>query len=175
MEILKKYAKSFQWLFLLIVFFGLCFAIDIPEGYKFIRSVAEYSKDPNLTSYKLFGIEVRYYGYDALWRLPPLLGWLPIWVNDSLFFLLEDWMPIEIWDADLQETTTRPLVLQITRMISAVAVGICKGKHRDALGKVEEADLDLKHQTCKSKSACWLEDDVSNCSVSAACPDRDAR
>ena len=120
MEILKKYPKSFQWLFLLIVFFGLCFAIDIPEGYKFIRSVAEYSKDPNLTSYKLFGIEVRYYGYDALWRLPPLLGWLPIWVNDSLFFLLEDWMPIEIWDADLQETTTRPLVLQITRTISAV-------------------------------------------------------
>jgi len=119
MEILKKYPKSFQWLFLLIIFFGLCFAIDVPEGYKFIRSVAEYSKDPNLSSYNLFGIEVRYYGYDTLWRLPPLLGWLPIWVNDSLFFLLEDWMPIEIWDADLKETTTRPLVLQITRMISA--------------------------------------------------------
>ncbi len=119
MEILKKYPKSFQWLFLLIIFFGLCFAIDVPEGYKFIRSVAEYSKDPNLSSYNLFGIEVRYYGYDTLWRLPPLLGWLPIWVNDALFFLLEDWMPIEIWDADLKETTTRPLVLQITRMISA--------------------------------------------------------
>ena len=119
MEILKKYPKSFQWFFLLIIFFGLCFAIDVPEGYKFIRSVAEFSKDPNLSSYNLFGIEVRYYGYDTLWRLPPLLGWLPIWVNDALFFLLEDWMPIEIWDADLKETTTRPLVLQITRMISA--------------------------------------------------------
>jgi len=119
MEILKKYPKSFQWFFLLIVFFGLCFAIDVPEGYKFIRSVAEHSKDPNLSSYNLFGIEVRYYGYDNLWRLPPYLGWLPIWVNDSLFFLLEEWMPIQIWDADLQEYTTRPLVLQITRMISA--------------------------------------------------------
>jgi len=119
MEILKKYPKSFQWLFLLIIFFGLCFAIDVPEGYKFIRSIAEYSKDPNLSSYNLFGIEVRYYLYDIFWRLPPYLGWLPIWVNDSLFFLLNDWMPIEIWDADLQETTTRPLVLQITRMISA--------------------------------------------------------
>jgi len=119
MGILKKYPKSFQWLFLLIIFFGLCFAIDVPEGYKFIRSVAEFSKDPNLSSYNLFGIEVRYYGYDTLWRLPPLLGWLPIWVNDSLFFLLEDWMPIEIWDADLKETTTRPLVLHITRMLSA--------------------------------------------------------
>ena len=86
MEILKKYPKSFQWLFLLIIFFGLCFAIDVPEGYKFIRSVAEHSKDPNLSSYNLFGIEVRYYGYDNLWRLPPYLGWLPIWVNDSCFF-----------------------------------------------------------------------------------------
>jgi len=119
MEILKKYPKSFQWFFLLIIFFGLCFTIDVPEGYKFIRSVAEYSKDPNLSSYNLFGIEVRYYGYDNFWRLPPWLGWLPIWVNDSLFFLLEDWMPIEIWDADLKETTTRPLVLHITRMVSA--------------------------------------------------------
>ena len=119
MEILKKYPKSFQWLFLLIVFFALCFAIEVPEGYKFIRSVAEHSKDPNLSSYNFFGIEFRYYAYDNLWRLPPYLGWLPIWVNDSLFFLLEEWMPIEIWDADLKETTTRPLVLQITRMISA--------------------------------------------------------
>jgi len=119
MEILRKYPKSFQWLFLLIVFFGLCFAIEVPEGYKYIRSIAEYSKDPNLSSYNLFGIEVRYYGYDNFWRLPPYLGWLPIWVNDSLFFLLEDWMPIEIWDADLKETTTRPLILHITRMVSA--------------------------------------------------------
>ena len=63
MEILKKYPKSFQWLFLLIVFFGLCFAIEVPEGYKFIRSIAEYSKDPNLSSYNLFGIEIRYYAY----------------------------------------------------------------------------------------------------------------
>ena len=119
MDILKKYPKSFQWLFLLIVFFALCFAIDVPDGYKFIRSIAQYSKDPNLSSYNLFGIEVRYYGYSNLWRLPPFLGWLPIWVNDSLFFLLNDWMPIEFWNADIQEYQTRPLVLQITRMISA--------------------------------------------------------
>jgi len=33
MEILKKYPKSFQWLFFLFVFFGLCFAIEVPEGY----------------------------------------------------------------------------------------------------------------------------------------------
>jgi len=119
MEILKKYPKLFQWFFLLIVFFGLCFFIDVPEGYKYIRSIAQYSKDPNLTSYNFFGIEVRYYAYDTLWRLPPLLGWLPIWVNDSLFFLLNEWMPIEFWNEDVKEYQTRPLVLQITRVISA--------------------------------------------------------
>jgi len=119
MEVLKKYPKSFQWLFLLIVFFALCFAIDVPEGYKFIRSVAEFTKDPNLSSYNFFGIEVRYYGYETLWRLPPYLGWLPVWVHNSLFFLLNDWMPIEFWNTDIQEYQTRPLVLQITRMISA--------------------------------------------------------
>ena len=45
MEIIKKYPKLFQWLFLLIVFFALCFAIDVPETYKFIRGQAEFVKD----------------------------------------------------------------------------------------------------------------------------------
>jgi len=119
MEILKKYPNSIQWLFLLIVFFALCFAIDVPEGYKFIRAQAEHIKDPNQVAYSFVGIEVRYIEFSALWRLPPLLAWLPIWVNDSMFFLLNDWMPIEFFDANIGEYKTRPLVLQITRMISA--------------------------------------------------------
>jgi len=119
MELLKKYPKLFQWLFLLVVFFSLCLAIDVPETYKFIRGQAEFIKDPNQSTYTLFGAEVRYYAFDTLWRLPPLLGWLPIWVNDSLFFLLNEWMPMEFWNEDLQEYRTRPLVLQITRNITA--------------------------------------------------------
>jgi len=119
MELLKKYPKLFQWLFLLVVFFALCFAIDVPETYKFIRGQAEFIKDPNQSTYTLFGAEVRYYAFDVLWRLPPLLGWLPIWVNDSLFFLLNEWMPMEFWNEDLQDYRTRPLVLQITRNITA--------------------------------------------------------
>ncbi len=119
MKILKKYPNSIQWLFLLIVFFALCFAIDVPEGYKFIRAQAEHIKDPNQVAYSFVGIEVRYIEFSALWRLPPLLAWLPIWVNDSMYFLLNDWMPIEFFDSDIGEYKTRPLVLQITRMISA--------------------------------------------------------
>ena len=35
MNIINKYPKTFQWIFLMLVFFGLCFAIDVPENYKF--------------------------------------------------------------------------------------------------------------------------------------------
>ena len=98
MQLLRKYPKLFQWLFLLIVFFFLCFAVDVPETYKFIRGQAEFIKDPNQSTYKLFGAEVRYYAFDVFWRLPPLLGWLPIWINDSLFFLMNEWMPMEFWN-----------------------------------------------------------------------------
>ena len=103
MEIFNKFSKLFQWLFLLIVFFTLFVAIDVPEGYKFIRAQAEHVKDPNQVTYNFLGIEVRYIAYDVYWRLPPLLAWLPIWVNDTMFYLLNDWMPIKFWDAEIQE------------------------------------------------------------------------
>ena len=118
MEIINKYPKLFQWFFLLLVFFGLCFAIDVPEGYKFIRAQAEYRLVEGQSQYTFLGIDVAYFYFNILWRLPPWLGWLPIWVNDSLHFLLNDWMPMEFWDEDIQEYKTRPLVLQITRVIS---------------------------------------------------------
>jgi glycine betaine/proline transport system permease protein len=137
MELLKRYPKLFQWLFLLVVFFTLCFAIDVPETYKFIRGQAEFIKDPNQSTYTLFGIEVRYYAFDTLWRLPPLLGWLPIWINDSLFFLLNDWMPIEIWNEDIQEYKTRPLVLQITRTLTSSMTFLIELIREILLGGVE--------------------------------------
>ena len=51
MELLKKHPKLFQWFFLLIVFFALCFAIDVPETYKLenpdqmIDFQTEYTKE----------------------------------------------------------------------------------------------------------------------------------
>ena len=137
MEILKKYSITFQWSFLLIVFFTLCFAIDVPEGYKFIRAQAEHIKDPNQVTYKFLGTEVRYMEYSALWRLPPLLAWLPIWVNDTMFFLLNDWMPIEFWDAEIEEYETRPLILQITRMLSASILFLIQAFREILIGGVE--------------------------------------
>jgi len=118
MELFKKYPKLFKWIFLLIVFFALCFAIDVPETYKFIRGQAEFVKDPNQSTFVFLGKEVRYYAFDVFWRLPPLLGWLPIWINDSLFFLMNDWMPMEFWNEDTQEFKTRPLLLEVSRKLT---------------------------------------------------------
>ncbi len=137
MELLKKYPKLIQWLFLLVVFFFLCFAIDVPETYKFIRVQAEFIKDPNQVSYTIFGTEVRYYPFDNFWRLPPLLGWLPIWVNDFIVFLLEEWMPIEYWNEDTQEFRTQPLILKITRNISAIMTFVIELIREIILGGVE--------------------------------------
>ena len=55
---------------------------------------------------------------NIFWRLPSLIAWFPHWINDVVEFLLHEWMPIEYFDPDVQEFKTRPLVLQITRMIS---------------------------------------------------------
>ncbi|MDC3257356.1 ABC transporter permease subunit [Candidatus Pelagibacter sp.] len=137
MEFLKRYPKLFQWLFLLTVFFFLCFAIDVPETYKFIRGQAEFIKDPNQSTYTLFGAEVRYYAFDVFWRLPPLLGWVPIWINDSLFFLMNEWMPMEFWNESTQSYKTRPLVLQLTRNITAIMTFLIELIREILLGGVE--------------------------------------
>ena len=55
---------------------------------------------------------------NMFWRLPSLISWLPLLINDVAEFLLNEWMPIEFFDADVEEYRTRPLVLQITRVIS---------------------------------------------------------
>ena len=111
--------------------------MDVPEGYKFIRAQAEHIKDPNQVSYSFLGTEVRYIEYNALWRLPPLLGWLPIWVNDSMFFLLNDWMPIEIYNEDIGEYQTRPIILQFTRLISASMLFLIEAIREFLIGGVE--------------------------------------
>ena len=44
---------------------------------------------------------------------------MPGWINDSVYFLLNEWFPIEYFDSSIQETKSRPLVLHITRLISS--------------------------------------------------------
>ena len=109
MEIIKKYPKAIQWIFLFIIFFGLCFAIQIPEGYEFAKAGTEFIDKDKLDQTK----------YSVFWRLPAFIAWMPGWINDSVYFLLNEWFPIEYFDSSIQETKSRPLVLHITRFISS--------------------------------------------------------
>ncbi|MBD1144302.1 ABC transporter permease subunit [Pelagibacterales bacterium SAG-MED37] len=109
MEIIKKYPKAIQWFFLFIIFFGLCFAIQIPEGYEFAKAGTEFIDKDKLDQTK----------YSVFWRLPAFIAWMPGWINDSVYFLLNEWFPIEYFDSSIQETKSRPLVLHITRLISS--------------------------------------------------------
>jgi glycine betaine/proline transport system permease protein len=109
METIKKYPKAIQWFFLLIVFFGLCFAIQVPEGYEFAKAGTEFIDKDKLDQTK----------YSVFWRLPAFIAWMPGWINDSVYFLLNEWFPIEYFDSSIQETKSRPLVLHITRLISS--------------------------------------------------------
>ena len=109
MEIIKKYPKAIQWIFLFIIFFGLCFAIQIPEGYEFAKAGTEFIDKDKLDQTK----------YSVFWRLPAFIAWMPGSINDSVYFLLNEWFPIEYFDSSIQETKSRPLVLHITRLISS--------------------------------------------------------
>jgi len=71
-----------------------------------------------LSSFFLFYFTIDRSETNIFWRLPSLISWLPLLINDVAEFLLNEWMPIEFFDADVEEYRTRPLVLQITRVIS---------------------------------------------------------
>ena len=53
-----------------------------------------------------------------LWRLPPLLKEFPLLVNNSVDYVMNDWWPVQVWDADLEEYEDKPMMRQITRFIS---------------------------------------------------------
>ena len=55
---------------------------------------------------------------NILWRLPPLIEAFPLFINDSISYLMFEWWPIEIYDPDIEEFEQKPLVSQFTRGIS---------------------------------------------------------
>jgi glycine betaine/proline transport system permease protein len=54
-----------------------------------------------------------------LWRLPPLFKELPTLINDSVQFVMFDWLPIEVYDPEIDDYETKPLFSEITRTISS--------------------------------------------------------
>ena len=57
---------------------------------------------------------------NALWRLPSYLAAFPLFINDSIGYLMFEWWPIEVYDPAMEEFEQKPLVGQFTRMISGI-------------------------------------------------------
>ena len=57
-----------------------------------------------------------------LWRFPPLLKQFPIFLSDSIYYLMEDWWLIDVYDPVLEEYEKKPLVREITRGIAGVVL-----------------------------------------------------
>ncbi|HUV22230.1 MAG TPA: ABC transporter permease subunit [Gammaproteobacteria bacterium] len=54
-----------------------------------------------------------------LWRLPALFKNLPYIINDAVKYLMFDWMPIAVYDPEIQEYEQKPLFREITRAVSS--------------------------------------------------------
>ena len=57
---------------------------------------------------------------NIFWRLPPLIAGLPLIINDAASYLMYEFMPIDIYDPDIEEYEERPLIKEITRTISNI-------------------------------------------------------
>lgn len=55
---------------------------------------------------------------NMLWRLPAAIAWLPQWLTDTIKYIMFDWISIEIYNAELEDTEEVSLVKEITRSLS---------------------------------------------------------
>ena len=56
---------------------------------------------------------------NILWRLPPLIKGLPIVINDSVEYMMNDWFPIDVYDPEIDDYEQKTLLSQVTRSISS--------------------------------------------------------
>jgi glycine betaine/proline transport system permease protein len=52
------------------------------------------------------------------WRLPHLIAGWPQWINDTVNYLLFQWMPIDIYDPQIDDFEASPLLKEVTRAFS---------------------------------------------------------
>lgn len=53
-----------------------------------------------------------------LWRLPPLIKNLPVLINDSVDYLMFEWMPVQVYDPEIDDYEQKALLTALTRAIS---------------------------------------------------------
>jgi glycine betaine/proline transport system permease protein len=55
---------------------------------------------------------------NALWRLPAYMAAVPLWLSNSVEFLMYEWMPIDIYNTEIEEFEKSALLKITTRSIS---------------------------------------------------------
>jgi len=72
-----------------------------------------------------------------LWRLPPLLKGFPIWINESVDFVMFDWWLVDVYDPDIEEYEQQPMMRQVTRGISGFVLFLIEFIRELMLGGVK--------------------------------------
>lgn len=72
-----------------------------------------------------------------LWRFPPLFKGLPVFINDVVKNLMFEWMPIQVYDATIEDYESKPLFRELTRAISGYVLFIIVFVRELVLGGVK--------------------------------------
>ena len=55
---------------------------------------------------------------NIFWRLPSLIKGLPLWIDNTVEYLMFEWLPIQVYDPEIEEFEQKPLLKEITRSLS---------------------------------------------------------
>ncbi len=55
-----------------------------------------------------------------LWRLPHLIAGWPEWINKSVDYVMFQWLPIDIYDPEIDDYEASPLLKEVTRAFSFI-------------------------------------------------------
>ena len=55
---------------------------------------------------------------NIFWRLPSLIKWFPLWIDSTMEYLMFEWLPIQVYDPEIEEFEQKPLLKEITRSLS---------------------------------------------------------
>ena len=47
---------------------------------------------------------------NIFWRFPPLIKGLPLLINNTVEYFMFEWMPIEIYDSEIEDYEQSPLI-----------------------------------------------------------------
>ena len=74
---------------------------------------------------------------NVLWRLPPLIAQFPTWITESVSFVMFDWLPIEVYDPEIEDYEEKPLMKEVTRVVSGAVLFIIEFVREVLLGGVK--------------------------------------